>query len=688
VAWTLTGLARTKADLGDRAAALALVQQAIAIFSRMPPRDPDYLPTALALRGSLEARAGDYRSARSSLDEALVSRERSLGSKHPLAASTRADIASVDLALGSYQPAFQGALAAESSARDLLRFTVRYVADRRAMEYASARPRGLDLALSVVADDHLETAGPQALDAVIQSRGIVLDELAARARFVSGADAKTASIAVSLADAQRRFAGLMLRGLGGQLAEPAVLERVRQEKEDAEEALAAQSAALRVELSRANAGLADVRRAMPAKSALISFVRYERTTYVAREDRLQRRIIPSYIAFLSRSDRSDVLSMPLGAAASLDKLIESWRDDVGRGARVEGVDDAHAERAYRVTGTRLRQRIWDPIAAQLAGVERIFIVPDAGLNLVSFAALPTPGRRYLIEDAPPVHYLSMERDLIVDPHPRPEHGLLLVGGPSYDAVASPRQSVGDRRRGCVPTGSLRFEDLPGSRAEVREIAALWSGVKQTGSDAGDVMVLSGKGASKSAVLAAAPGRTILHLATHGFFLDECRASMPGTRSVGGLVSRSRTTPSDTNPLLLAGLAFAGANAPADQAGHDAGILTAEEVSALNLQGTEWAVLSACDTGVGRTTSGEGVLGLRRAFQVAGVKTVIMSLWSVQDRATRDWMVALYRARLIDHLDTAGAVQQASLSLLRDRKAKGSSTHPFYWAAFAAAGDWR
>jgi CHAT domain-containing protein len=240
----------------------------------------------------------------------------------------------------------------------------------------------------------------------------------------------------------------------------------------------------------------------------------------------------------------------------------------------------------------------------------------------------------------------------------------------------------------MPSGSLRFEDLPGSRAEVREIAALWSGVKQTGSDAGDVMVLSGKGASKSAVLAAAPGRTILHLATHGFFLDECRASMPGTRSVGGLVSRSRTTPSDTNPLLLAGLAFAGANAPADQAGHDAGILTAEEVSALNLQGTEWAVLSACDTGVGRTTSGEGVLGLRRAFQVAGVKTVIMSLWSVQDRATRDWMVALYRARLIDHLDTAGAVQQASLSLLRDRKAKGSSTHPFYWAAFAAAGDWR
>jgi CHAT domain-containing protein len=240
----------------------------------------------------------------------------------------------------------------------------------------------------------------------------------------------------------------------------------------------------------------------------------------------------------------------------------------------------------------------------------------------------------------------------------------------------------------VPAGPLRFEDLPGSRAEIRDIAALWSRSKQAGSDGDDVVVFSGRGASKGAVVNAARGRTILHLATHGFFLGECGAQTPGTRSVGGLVPLSRAIARDTNPLLLAGLAFAGANSPTRQGSRDSGILTAEEVSALNLQGTEWAVLSACDTGVGQTTSGEGVLGLRRAFQVAGVRTVIMSLWSVEDRATRDWMVALYRGRLLDHLDTVQAVRQASLTLLRDRKAKGLSTHPFYWAAFVAAGDWR
>jgi len=137
------------------------------------------------------------------------------------------------------------------------------------------------------------------------------------------------------------------------------------------------------------------------------------------------------------------------------------------------------------------------------------------------------------------------------------------------------------------------------------------------------------------------------------------------------------------------LAFAGANRrSAARSGEDDGILTAEEVAALNLEGVEWAVLSACDTGRGQIQDGEGVFGLRRAFQVAGVHTVIMSLWSVEDEATREWMQSLYEARLREGLTTADAVRQASLEMLKARRAKRVSTHPFYWAAFVAAGDWR
>jgi CHAT domain-containing protein len=142
-------------------------------------------------------------------------------------------------------------------------------------------------------------------------------------------------------------------------------------------------------------------------------------------------------------------------------------------------------------------------------------------------------------------------------------------------------------------------------------------------------------------------------------------------------------------MLLSGLALAGANrreqAPVD--GED-GVLTAEEVAALDLAGIEWAVLSACETGTGELHAGEGVLGLRRAFQTAGARTTIMSLWPVDDEATREWMAALYRARLEQRLGTAEAVREATRSALGARRARGESMHPFYWGAFVAAGDWR
>ena len=245
---------------------------------------------------------------------------------------------------------------------------------------------------------------------------------------------------------------------------------------------------------------------------------------------------------------------------------------------------------------------------------------------------------------------------------------------------------------------MQFEALPGSRGEVESVAGLWT---KYGTSAGFLRTLTGADATERAFKQLGPGRRILHVATHGFFLGEdCAPAVEGTRSVGGLATASKGAVKSNdaeatqrsmpeNPLLLSGLALAGANRRAAAGPNEEdGILTAEEVAALNLEGVEWAVLSACRTGLGTVTAGEGVLGLRRAFQVAGVRTVIMSLWEVEDGATRAWMEALYRARLGDHADTPDAVRQASLTLIRERKAQGLSTHPFYWAAFVAAGDWR
>ena len=100
------------------------------------------------------------------------------------------------------------------------------------------------------------------------------------------------------------------------------------------------------------------------------------------------------------------------------------------------------------------------------------------------------------------------------------------------------------------------------------------------------------------------------------------------------------------------------------------------------------MLSACKTGVGEIRDSEGVLGLRRAFKVAGVETLVMSLWEVEDEPTRQWMGRLYEYRFAEGLDTVDSVRRASLDLLQSRRESGLTTHPFYWAGFVAAGDWR
>ena len=102
----------------------------------------------------------------------------------------------------------------------------------------------------------------------------------------------------------------------------------------------------------------------------------------------------------------------------------------------------------------------------------------------------------------------------------------------------------------------------------------------------------------------------------------------------------------------------------------------------------WAVLSACDTGVGEVRVGEGVFGLRRAFHIAGAQTLIMSLWPVDDDATRAWMRELYTNRFVKGMSTIDSVHEASLALLTDRREQGLSTHPVFWAGFIASGDWR
>jgi CHAT domain-containing protein len=363
-----------------------------------------------------------------------------------------------------------------------------------------------------------------------------------------------------------------------------------------------------------------------------------------------------------------------------------------------------ARQEYVLAGQALRRAIWDPVAADLQGVERIFLVPDGALALVNFDCLPDDAGGYLLETAPLLQLLSSERDLIREQvEPPPGAGLLTTAAPDYDSSAAlssegvPVAGQGAAARG-IPCGQFRslwFDPLPGTLAEEKEVARLWLkhgaklGATPPGRHDPEILELVGPAATEQAFKRLSPGHSILHVATHGFFLGaECAAR----RASAGAAEPDELTESGLmaeSPLLLSGLVFAGANLREQAPNSDNdGILTAEEISALNLASVDCVVLSACETGLGKIEAGEGVFGLRRAFQVAGARSLVMTLWAVDDAATTQWMETMFEQRLSKRRTVTAAVRAASLEVLRRRRADGLDTHPYYWGAFVTTGDWR
>jgi tetratricopeptide (TPR) repeat protein len=695
VARTLTTLASSLVSLGQITRADTLAARAVAIWEEA--KAPDGLTEALLVKARIEARRGHAEAAHAAYERVLAVRLPLFGGAHPTIAEAEAGLASSLAVLGRRADALEAALRAERIGRNHLRLTAGGLSEGQALAYAASRPRGLDLAVSLTGDP---LSPVPVYDALIRSRAVVLDEMATRQRLRERAtDTRLGPLWSELASARQKLANLAVRGPADDSAAryATELDQARREKERLEAALADANAELRQELVRPEVGFEDVLRALPPRSAVVSFVRFQPTSTAAA----------AYMAFVLRAGQDAPATVSLGGAAGIEHAVRRWRQQLPRGLQPDGTMVATAEAALRGTGHALRRRVWDPLAPHLGDVERVFVVPEADVNLIAFAALPRAGGGYLVDAPYSVHYLSAERDLLAFAgRPRATgRGLLSVGGPAYGVTRSQAAMrlttrgvsvVGTTaaRAECITLQSIAFDDLPASAREAADVAALWRRYDAAGADDGNaVATLVGAAATEGTFKRSGAGRRVLHIATHGFFLDaRCQ---PGPTRSGPTATGAATGGMQTSaflsrsPLVFSGLALAGANRRhAERRNADDGILTAEEVVALDLDGVEWAVLSACDTGLGTIKTGEGVFGLRRAFEIAGARTVIMSLWSVEDRASRAWMRALYEGRLRDGLSTTDAVREASRAVLRDRRAKKLGTHPFFWAGFVAAGDWR
>jgi len=703
-ATSLIHLARILEQMGEIAQAKKYYGQTTEILQRISPQHP-LLAENLNNLANLLLTTGDTASAVATFERALDLRERSLGVEHPLVGETLIGLSSARAMVGDSSTALEQALRCERIGRNHLRLTARTLSERQALAYASVRSSALDLALSLAAADPSPETIREVWDALILSRATVLDEMALRHRpSAREADEETKRLWTNLRQTSTRLANLMVRGPDPEHPEryTVLLQAARQENDEAERALA-QVLANDPARTLEQASLDQVLRTLPDDTALVAFARYRKHVVTAEGHSAKKSRTPgpyAYGAFILTGKGEAPAMVSLADAESIDRLVADWRREITRPQPSSGQARRDAERNYRAVGNTLREAVWDPVARKLGDVERVFVVPDGELNLVSFYSFPVSDDAYLIERGPLIHFLSAERDMVRESTRSDAEGdLLALGGPAFDAETTRDETTSFRggRSDCGDFASIRFERLRHATREAQRVAAHWrksdpAMTEVAGEASPNVLLLTGEAATEAAFKENAAGKQVLHLATHGFFLGAgCSSGVTDSRGIGGLSSADGTgaQPVGENPLLLSGLVLAGANLRNTRgADQEDGILTAEEVAALDLSRTEWAVLSACDTGVGEVRSGEGVFGLRRAFQVAGADTVIMSLWSVADLAARDWMDELYRGRRERGMQTAEAVRAASLRVMEQYKEDTGSSHPFFWAGFVAAGDWR
>ncbi len=633
---------------------------------------------AISLSGMARAaeQSGDLETSEKLFRQALAIREEILDPAHPDVAAGLLNVGRLLTKTENTDQAIEPLLRAETISRDHLRLTAQVLAEREVLYYGATRTSGLDLALSLAESPPDSASVGPIWDAMIRSRSEVLDEMAARHRVFHHDDPEIHGLAVEFESASRRLANLLVRGSDGDpRLNRSLIADARDTRDAAERALARRSGLFRQEERMRLTGFAEVSEGLPPRSALVAFARFDLEGLPPVKEKQETR----YLAFVLRAPGADPAVVPLGDARRVDEAINRWTSLMQPAAGRHGP-------AYRDAGEDLRRLVWDPLEPLLGRAERIFVIPDGEIHRVNLDSLPVGDTGFLIESSPPIHYLSAERDLVAagDPSPR-GRGLLAIGGVDFDraAVRAAAGSFRGARSGCIDLRSQPFHPLPGSAAEAREVAALWNAATRNGPDAA-VVLLQAREATEAAFKETAPGMRVLHLSTHGFFCDG--SGRGGSTSQRGL--EMRPLPLEGNPLLLSGLALAGANdRGAASLDEEDGILTAEEIAAMDLSGVDWAVLSACDTGLGEVRSGEGVFGLRRALGIAGVRTLVMSLWPVEDLVARDWMKAFYRWRLIEGRDVTGAVREASLELLARSRANGPDDNPTRWAPFVAVGHW-
>jgi len=630
----LTTRARVLLAQGKAAQAVEAAERAVAVNKAASNYPTDRLMGSLETAGSALLAAGHYDLAVQRYDELLVAR------------------------------------------RSFLKTVFGYASEQQKLAYVQAYPPIIDaLICCALIQPRAETIRT-ALDMIVNGKGIAVDAVASEH---TAAICSNDPMLDSLLDCRKKVCNEIARlSISKHIDEGYVrelLDSLYVRMGEIETSLSESCATLSTRAVQSDISSSTLSSVLTARSVVLEFLKYNGHCPGSRGEGSASPSESYVVATLVPG--GEVSLFDLGDAAAIDSLIEIYHDAMSM-AQQDHLT-GHRQEAlskYIDVSSRLYDRIVGPIRQSLAGKETVYVVGDGQINLVPFETLVGSSNRYLIEDHQFL-YLTSARDLI-----KPGRGIhtrhaIVVAHPDYMSDACPEAMPSALGSGLATRGDSHspeclgnmFSPLPTTRQEGAKVAEI---LKRRGDYT--VTLLESAQAQEAVVKFPDEVPRVLHLATHAYFCSEAdRDAM-------------------TNPLVRSGLILAGANRTIggldedDGAGED-GILTALEASGLNLVGTELVVISACQTGIGEVRNGEGVFGLRRAFQHAGAESMITSMFSIPDESTAVLMERFYE-NWLSGMNKSTALRNASLSLLEDRRRCGQSEHPLFWGGFVLVGDSR
>jgi CHAT domain-containing protein/Tfp pilus assembly protein PilF len=682
VATSLNNLALLYKDMGQYAKAEPLCLRSLEILEAKLDKDHPGVATSLNNLATLYQDMGQDARAEPLYRRSLEIYEAKLGKDHPSLATSLNNLALLCAAREDAAEAVRLLDRARRSARRYIASVLPALPDAdKAAFFTNTGARGdLEAALSL-ALDHKNDTDLVALSATwllngkgIDQEGLALSVLLAR----SSGDQAVSKLTARLLAVRQQLARLTLSAA-----------RAGQEKQRLQQIqeLTAQEQDLGKQLRHAGStaapptwvDLSDLKNALPDKSVLIDVARIRARNFKART-KAERWKPARYVAWVVSRGAAQIVD--LGDADKIDEAVQQFRaamKDAGKRILAKG-----EEKAEKVLGEHLAalaKRVLAPLLPHIATSKTWLISPDGNLWLVPFEALPVGEGSYAVEKHQ-ISYLTSGRDLLPAVAAKVRvRGPLVLADPDFDlspeaARAEAKRLLGERVEESTPSASGSFRlgkvlRLAGTAAEAKAIAPslkAYTGVAPR--------VLTGPSALEG-VFRRLRNPRVLVVSTHGFFLPDQEVS----REEKG---KAKAAKKWENPLLRCGLLLAGCNNAARMTGDD-GVLTGLEVLGADLRGTELVVLSACDTGLGEVQSGEGVAGLRQAFQLAGARAVVSTLWQVPDQQSARLM-ALFFHNLAKGMSKAEALRAAKVQVIKERREDAAAAHPFFWAAFTLTGQ--